>query len=73
MEQKYHAYKCPKNCHVRVYPVWVGEDAEKCPKCGEWMLYKGHMTHESINQMQMDSKRAILEKLKNSKKQLKKK
>lgn len=62
-----HVYKCPKNCHIRVYPLWVGDDAEKCPRCGEWMIYKGDKTEEQLHQMQTDSTKN----LKKSKKNLK--
>lgn len=61
-------YKCPKNCHIRIYPLWVGDDAEKCPRCGEWMVYKGDLTDESLRQMQEDSSKQRNK----SKKQLKK-
>lgn len=47
-------YKCKKNCHIRIYPLWVGEEAEPCPRCSEDMIYRGDMTQEQLEQMQRD-------------------
>lgn len=63
-----HTYQCPNHCHIRFYPLWVGEDAEKCPRCGEFMLYIGKKTQEQIHQSLLDRAKNQ----KKSKKQLKK-
>jgi transcription initiation factor IIE alpha subunit len=63
-----HIYKCKHNCHIRVYPFWVGDEGEKCPRCGEWLLYKGEKTEEQMNQMVKDCSKNLVR----SKKQLKK-
>ena len=45
---KYHNYRCPKNCHVRVSPVYKGGTGDRCPRCGEWMLHDGEKEVEEI-------------------------
>jgi len=57
-----HVYRCPKGCHIRIYPFWVGDEGEKCPRCGEWMVYKGQKTEEQLRQMQIDLSKNQLKK-----------
>jgi hypothetical protein len=35
-------YRCPKNCHV-------SNKADRCPKCGQWLVYDGDFDKEKNN------------------------
>lgn len=70
---KVHVYKCEKGCHIRIYPLWAGDEGEPCPRCGEYLMYRGAKTKEQIEQMQRDAKAYLLKSKKNLKKRKRRK
>jgi len=55
-----HVYKCTKNCNIRIYPFWVGDEGELCPNCKKnFMMYEGDKTQEELDALVKENAKSI--------------